>query len=238
LKDWKSGDLIVAGLGDFAQAPLRTSVFLGVLPGVWMAPAYLAASRTSVVANLGAWLLTRIGTAIWGSALAGGVFLAALNLVRRVRFGPHCFIDGLRYWPRITALDLVLSLPSVLLSLTRPLFKADFFGKGLVVLVVTCGAIFCLLVIVRTVAAVLVVVDRDAQLVDALSASWHSTANAKGRVAVLVLIFAVPAAVWGILWKSSPIGQQVGWVVLRPVCILVWVRLYLQLQTNMVLPGC
>jgi len=236
LKDWTPSKLVLGGLGDLAHAPVRALLFLGVVPGLWMAPTYLAPSTTTAVIHPGWWLLIRIGTVTWGSVLAGGVFLAAMNLVRRVPFGSYCFVQGLRYWPRITCLELALSLPPALLSLAHPLLKMSFYGKGVVDVALACAALIGTLVLIRMVIAVLVVVDRDVHLLDALSASWYSTAGAQGRIAVLVIAFIVPAAAWAIRWKGSPLGQQLGWVVLRPVCLLVWVRLYQQLQSNSVVP--
>jgi hypothetical protein len=232
VRAWTPAGLVVSGLDDLAHAPVRAILYLGVLPGIWMAPTFLEPLKTTAASHPGLWLLLRIGTAIWDSVVAGGVFLAALNIVRRVPVGLPCFINGFRYWFRIATLALLLSLPLVIVSLARPFLKLDDPGKGLIVAVFACVAIIAVLILMRMVTAVLLVVDRDARVVDALSGSWHSTARARWRIAVLLMGFMVPVAAWAIWWRASVLGQQIGWMVIRPVCLLVWVHLYQQLQRD------
>jgi hypothetical protein len=191
-----------------------------------MVPELFAPPISTVGDQPGLWLLARIGTTLWSSILTGGMLLVALNLVRGVAVGPKCFLEGARYWFRIACLELLVSIPYLVATLMKPTISLQFYGRSIVVLIVVCVALCSLLVLVRTVIAAVLVVDRDVTVRYALLESWRATGIQTGRIVIFCGCLVVPTIVWAVGWKRVPVIQQIGRAMIRPLFLFIWIRLY------------
>jgi hypothetical protein len=222
--DWTALGVVSAALSDIRRHPIPTLFLLGVVPALW-GWAWSGLVETSTphtldVAHLALAVVRRLGSAAWGSVL-GGLWLIAIDIARGAPPRPARLIQGLRYVVPV----FLSAIPTALLFQVNASFVAHpgpLVLLGFLVLPTTS------VILVRSVACVPLVVDRNCSFLVAFGTSWAWTRGQSWRI-VRVYLLSVPVFFVALVTHKMPLVLRLAWPLLSAVGSMTWAHVYLRL---------
>jgi hypothetical protein len=228
---WTAFGVLATVLRKAGKQPFRAFLLLGLLPALWHMPLDALWPRIRLPrapASLDQWhygatAARAVVAAAWGSLIAGGVALAALDVAREKNPRPSRILQGFKHAGGV----FMASAASVLL---RPLM-----GRGLWMLSVPLTTVFWIFV-VRTAMWVPLLVDQDRPIWNAFHDSWVWTRGAFWKITrllLLVVLFYAPAAV---VARNNAIATFLVEALGLPFFTLALAEVYLLLVPTSVTP--
>jgi hypothetical protein len=227
--DWTALGVLSAAVNDVRRHPIPNLFLLGVVPVLWAwgwnRLVESSTPHTLDFAHLALAVVRRLGSAAWGSVLLGGQSLIAIDVARGAPPRPTRLIQGLRY-----GFPVFLSaiLTGMLLQANATLVAFSRAHPGPLVLLVLLVLPMTSVILVRSIACVPLVVDRNCSFLVALWTSWAWTRGQSWRIVRVYLLF-LPVFFVALVTHKKPLALHLVWPLLSAIGSMMWAQVYLRL---------
>lgn len=231
--EWKARSVIATAVHDLAKAPIRLISQVVLIFAIWsilerLVYTHLGAAdyhrRSSLALTMGRAVL---GAAWWSPVIAGClvVFLGVSKNASPVGFT----VPSLRRITSVFAVAVIVELPSEFMH-WAVVDRVSGSGSddrsaahGFLSLAISGLAIF---LVMRTILAIPLVIDREISPAAALATSWRLTRKAHWRLFCVGFFCIVPVTLLSWLTRRHEVIEAVVSAPLETVLMLVWTELY------------